>query len=46
MESDYLVVKYKKRKENERVILDKYVVRNAEIVVMLFGKGDSIIIHD
>lgn len=28
------------------MILDKYVVRTPEVVVMLYGKGDSIIVHD
>ena len=27
-------------------MLDKYIVRTPELVVMLFGKGDSIMVHD
>jgi hypothetical protein len=28
------------------VVLDKFIVRTPEIVVMLYGKGDSILVHD
>lgn len=44
-EQDWLVVSYKRRKENVRVVLDKYVVRVPEIVLMLGGRGDSVIVH-
>lgn len=46
LEGEYLVLSYKSRRENTRIILDKYVVRTPEVVVMLFGKGDSIVVHD
>lgn len=37
---------YRRRKENVRVVLDKYVVRVPEVVVMLYGRGDSVLVHD
>ena len=45
-EGKHLCVTYKKRKNNPVVILDKYQVRIPEVVLLLYGKGDSIIIHE
>lgn len=44
LEGDHLIVEYLKRKE--RVLLDKYKVNKPQILVMLYGKGDSVMIYE
>lgn len=42
LEGDCLVVEYKKRKE--RMLLDKYRLLKPQVVVLLYGKGDSVMV--
>lgn len=46
LEGEHLAVYYPKRKDKQMVVLDRYVVRLPETVVQLFGRGDSIVVHD
>lgn len=44
LQNDHLVVEYNKRKE--RIVVDKYKLLKPQVVVMLYGRGDSIMLDD